>query len=68
MPRYLITHPTGQQRDDILIDGDDLELTFIGGWAVVTDTDGVCLALPSERDATIQRVDDADQDTHEPAA
>ncbi|MFD3999834.1 hypothetical protein [Streptomyces rubiginosohelvolus] len=56
MPRYLIRHP-GKARDDILIEDDPLTLTFTGNWAVFTDTDGTCLAIPAEAGAHIERVD-----------
>lgn len=58
VPRYLVTHPQAQHREDMLIEGDDVRLSFAGGWAVFTDIDGVCLAIPTARDATIQRVDE----------
>ncbi|NED75395.1 hypothetical protein G3I51_24335 [Streptomyces sp. SID9944] len=63
MPAYLIIHPREQRKDDILIQGDDLTLTFTAGWAVITDTHGPCLAIPAGQGAHIQRVDD----TQEPA-
>ncbi|MFG2352592.1 hypothetical protein [Streptomyces sp. NPDC048521] len=56
MPRYLIVHPRDQKRDDVLVEGDDLELFFTAGWAVISDTNGVCLAIPSGQGASIQRV------------
>jgi len=61
MPAYLIQHPADKRREDILIEDPQLTLSFQGGWAVFTDTDGVCLAVPSGQGAHIQRVD-ADQD------
>jgi hypothetical protein len=57
MPAYLIQHPAEQRREDILIEDADLTLTFAGGWAVFTDTQGVCFAIPSGQGAHIQRVD-----------
>lgn len=57
MPRYLIVHPRDQHADDILIDGDDLILQFTAGWAVLSDTGGVCYAIPCGQGASIQRVD-----------
>lgn len=57
MPRYLIVHPRDQKRDDVLVEGEDLELFFTAGWAVLSDTDGICLAIPSGQGASIQRVD-----------
>ncbi|MFD7109166.1 hypothetical protein ACFWAF_03115 [Streptomyces microflavus] len=64
MPAYLIRHP-GNARDDILIEDTPLTLTFTGNWAVFTDTNGTCLAIPAEAGAHIERVDQP-QD-HEPA-
>lgn len=64
MPAYLIRHP-GKQRDDILVEDPALTLTFDSGWAIFTDTDGTCLAIPGEAGAHIERVDEP-QD-HEPA-
>lgn len=61
MPAYLIVHPRDQRRDDVLIEGDDLTLTFDSGWAVLTDTQGICFAVPSGQGASIQRVDDTQQ-------
>ncbi|MFF9624270.1 hypothetical protein [Streptomyces griseosporeus] len=58
MPRYLIVHPRDQRRDDVLVEGSDLELFFTAGWAVLSDTGGVCLAIPSGQGASIQRVDE----------
>ena len=57
MPRYLITHP-GKARDDILVEDPALTLALSEGWAVFTDSAGVCLAIPAEQGATIQRIDD----------
>jgi hypothetical protein len=58
MPRYLIVHPRDQRRDDVLIEDPALTLTFQAGWAVLADDRGVCLAIPSEQGASIQRVDE----------
>jgi hypothetical protein len=58
MPAYLIVHPREQRRDDVLIEADDLTLRFETGWAILDDTHGVCLAIPSEQGASIQRVDE----------
>jgi hypothetical protein len=55
---YLIIHPRDQRRDDMLIEGDDLTLTFQAGWAVLSDSQGVCLAISAEQGASIQRVDE----------
>ncbi|MFD3568449.1 hypothetical protein [Streptomyces sp. NPDC058667] len=65
MPAYLIQHPAEQRREDILIQDAHLTLTFAGGWAVFTDSSGICLAIPSGQGAHIQRVDD--QQDQEPA-
>lgn len=56
-PAYLVVHPRDQRRDDMLIEDDNLNLTFQAGWAVLTDSNGVCLAIPSGQGASIQRVD-----------
>ncbi|MER7908293.1 hypothetical protein [Streptomyces sp. NPDC096068] len=58
MPAYLIQHPVEQRREDILIEDNDLKVTFDGGWAVFTDTTGICLAIPCGHGASIQRVDE----------
>lgn len=63
MPAFLVIHPHGHQRDDVHIAGDDLTLTFQGGWAIISDSSGPCLAIPSGQGASIQRVDE----TPEPA-
>ncbi|MFE7510185.1 hypothetical protein ACFU8I_02990 [Streptomyces sp. NPDC057540] len=57
MPAYLIQHPAEQRREDILVEDPDLSLAFSGGWAVFTDSEGVCLAIPSGQGAHIERVD-----------
>lgn len=62
MPAYLIQHPAEQRREDILIEDAHLTLAFQDGWAVFTDAQGVCLAVPSGQGAHIQRVEDEDQD------
>ncbi|WP_458089489.1 hypothetical protein [Streptomyces malaysiensis] len=59
MPAYLIVHPRDQRREDVLIEDDDLSLSFQAGWAVLTDSQGVCLAIPSGQGASIQRVEEA---------
>jgi hypothetical protein len=58
MPAYLIIHQQGKGKDDVLIEGDDLTLHFEAGWAVLTDTAGICYAIPAGQAASIQRVDD----------
>ncbi|MFE6815249.1 hypothetical protein [Streptomyces sp. NPDC057677] len=57
MPAYLIRHPAEQRREDALVEDPDLSLTFSGGWAIFTDSKGVCLAIPSGQGAHIERVD-----------
>lgn len=58
MARYLIVHPRDQRRDDVLIEDDGLTLRFEAGWAVLADSQGICLAIPSGQGASIQRVDE----------
>lgn len=58
MPAYLVVHSHGQKRDDVLIEGDDVTLRFEAGWAILADTQGDCLAIPSGQGASIQRVDE----------
>lgn len=65
MPAYLIVHPRDQRRDDVLIEDDNPTLTFQAGWAVLTDSQGVCLAIPSGQGASIQRVDEAGELTED---
>lgn len=62
MPAYLVIHPRDQRRDDMLVEDDDLTLTFQAGWAVLADSRGICLAIPSGQCASIQRVDEEQQD------
>lgn len=59
MPRYLITYPKGQG-EDVLVEDEQLELAIVQGWAVLTDQDGTCLAIPADAGATITRIDEAD--------
>ncbi|MFJ8016232.1 hypothetical protein [Streptomyces sp. NPDC096339] len=56
--RYLITHPKGQQGEDILVEDPDLTLTIQGEWAILADSHKPCLALPAHAGATITRIDD----------
>ncbi|MGW2223796.1 hypothetical protein [Streptomyces formicae] len=58
MPAYLIVHPRDQRKDDAVIQADDLTLTIQGSWAILSDRDGICLAIPSGQGASIQRIDD----------
>lgn len=68
MPAYLIQHPAEQRREDILIEDDNLKLTFDNGWALFTDSSGVCLAIPAGQGAYIRRIDpDQDHDPEQPA-
>jgi hypothetical protein len=62
VPRYLVSYPRGQQRDDMLIE-DDLTLTFNGDWAILGDPNGPALAIPAALGVLIERVDEH----HEPA-
>jgi hypothetical protein len=68
VPAYLIVHPREQRKDDILIEADDLTLTFNAGWAILSDTRGPCLAIPAGQGAHIQRVDDQQNPTSEEPA
>jgi len=58
VPRYLITHPKGKQGEDILIEDPDLTLTIQGEWAILSDPQGPCLAVPAHAGATITRIDE----------
>jgi hypothetical protein len=66
MPAYLVVHPRGQQKDDVLVEDDDLTLTFEAGWAILRDGKGPCLAIPSGQGASIQRVDEEPDEAEEP--
>ncbi|MET9950167.1 hypothetical protein ABZ135_01280 [Streptomyces sp. NPDC006339] len=66
MPAYLIQHPLEKRREDVLVEDPNLTLSFQGEWAVFSDAGGVCLAIPSAQQASIQRVDA--NDVAEPAA
>ncbi|MFF3928266.1 hypothetical protein [Streptomyces hirsutus] len=68
MPAYLVIHSRGQKRDDVLIEGDDITLDIQGGWAVLSDSRGVCLAVPSGQGASIQRVDEEEEPAGSPTA
>lgn len=67
MPAYLVIHPRGQKKDDVLIESDDVTLAIQGSWAVLSDSDGICLAIPSGQGASIQRVDQQPKDRAEGA-
>jgi len=57
MPRYLIAHAKGQ-RGDMRVEDPELTLEIRDGWAILTDGQGIALALPTEQVASIQRVDE----------
>lgn len=57
MPRYLIAYPKGKG-EDILAEDADLTLTTDGAWAVLTDPQGPCIAVPAHAGATITRIDE----------
>ncbi|MFB8393663.1 hypothetical protein [Streptomyces yangpuensis] len=61
MPRYLITHPKGQAGEDILVEDPNLQLTIQGAWAVLTDPNGACVAVPAHAGATITRIDEPEE-------
>lgn len=65
MPAYLIQHAAGQ-RGDMLIEDPALTLNIRDGWAILTDDQGIAVALPTEHVACITRVDE-DQNPAEPA-
>ncbi|TXS22398.1 hypothetical protein EAO70_05935 [Streptomyces sp. adm13(2018)] len=66
MPAYLIRHPAELRREDVLVEDGTLELAFTGGWAVFTDNNGVCLAIPGGQGAHIERVDTPDEEPAPP--
>lgn len=57
MPAYLVTHAKSQ-RGDMLVEDPALKLEIRDGWAVLTDGQGIALAIPTEHVASIQRVDE----------
>jgi hypothetical protein len=57
VPAYLISHSAGQ-RGDVLVEDPALTLQIRDGWAILTDEQGIALALPTEHVACIQRVDE----------
>lgn len=67
MPAFLVIHPHGQKRDDVLIEGDDVTLAFDSGWAVLSDSQGPCVAIPCGQGGSIQRVDKTPEDGAEGA-
>lgn len=66
MPAYLIRHPAGKQREDVLVQDSNLTLAFRSGWAIFSDASGICLAVPAEQGASIQRVDDKESEPAQP--
>ena len=66
MPAYLVVHPQGKNKDDVLIEDPTLTLHFEAGWAILTDNVGVCYAIPSGQGASIQRVDEQEEPAPEP--
>lgn len=67
MPAYLIRQP-GKPIEDVVVADPHLTLGFTNGWAVLTDEQGICLAIPAQAGAHIQRVDDIGvDDKQEPA-
>ncbi|MFD9276919.1 hypothetical protein ACFWD7_06450 [Streptomyces mirabilis] len=68
MPAYLVIHPREQHRDDLRIAADDLALRFEAGWAVLSDSNGVCLAIPAGQGASIQRDDEEPGQDEEPSS
>lgn len=67
MPAYLIVHPREQRKDDVLVEDPHLALTVADGWAIFTDHQGICLAVPAALGAQIQRVDEDQDPDQEPA-
>jgi hypothetical protein len=62
MPAYVISQP-GQPGEDVVIDDPQLTLDFQDGWALFSDSAGLCFALPDDLGATIQRVDNPPTET-----
>ncbi|WP_055693382.1 hypothetical protein [Streptomyces prasinopilosus] len=58
MPAYLVIHSREQQRDDLRLSDPDLALRFEAGWAIFSDAQGDCLAIPAGQGASIQRDDE----------
>ena len=58
MPAYLVIHPREQRRDDLRLSGEDITLRFEAGWAIFSDRQGDCLAIPCSQGASIQRDDE----------
>lgn len=62
MPAYVIIHPAGQRRDDLVLQDEPLTVEFADGWAIFSDGNGFCTAIPAALGARIERVDEP-QDT-----
>ncbi|MFE4857368.1 hypothetical protein [Streptomyces sp. NPDC056670] len=56
MPAYVISQP-GQSGEEVVIEDQQLTVDFQSGWALFSDDNGLCFALPDDLGATIQRVD-----------
>jgi hypothetical protein len=63
MPAYHVAF-SERPGENLVIDGDDITLTFTGSWAVLADTNGTCLAIAATPGTSIQRID-PDDDGHE---
>lgn len=58
MPAFLIRHTKGQH-GDILVEDDGLDVRFTDAWVLFAEADGtLALAVPTAHVASIQRVDD----------
>jgi hypothetical protein len=58
VPAYLIRYPQGERSEDTLVEDQSLTLNFEHGWAVFSDANGFCLAVPCSKGASIERFDD----------
>ncbi|WP_338683923.1 hypothetical protein QD712_25780 [Streptomyces acidiscabies] len=56
MPAYRILR-LNEHRDELIIQGDDLKLTFADGWAILTDSNGIAYAVPDAQKTSIERID-----------
>lgn len=68
VPAYLIVHPPEKRKADVLVEDPQLALTVADGWAVFSDHDGICLAIPAGLGAHIQRVDEPQDPVHQEPA
>lgn len=59
MTAYHVLFPD-RPGDSMAVDGDDLTLTTNGSWALITDTNGIALAIAAGPGITIQRIDPDD--------